>query len=84
MDGDKLTGKAIGDIAGTKSETEISQGKISGADISFVETVKFQDQEIPVAYKGKIVGDEIKFTRTVADTINEEMVARRIKEANAK
>lgn len=79
--GEKLTGRAIGDIAGTKSETEIGQGKVNGVEISFVEIVKFQDQEIPVAYNGKIVGDEIRFTRTVADSIKEEMVARRIMEA---
>jgi hypothetical protein len=84
VDGDKLTGRAIGDIAGTKSDTEIGQGKVNGADISFVETVKFQDQDVPVVYKGRRMGDEIKFTRTVADTITEEMVAKRIKEANAK
>ena len=84
MQGDKLTGRAIGDIAGTKSETEIGQAKLSGAEIYFVEMVKFQEQEIPVAYRGRIVGDEIKFTRTVADSITEEVVAKRVKDAGAK
>ena len=84
VEGDKLTGRAIGDIAGTKSETEIGQGKVNGADISFVETVKFQEQEIPVVYRGKIAGDEIKFTRTVAESITEEMVAKRVNDAISK
>jgi hypothetical protein len=84
MQGDKLTGRAIGDIAGTKSETEIGQAKLSGAEIYFVEMVKFQEQEIPVAYRGRIAGDEIKFTRTVADSITEEVVAKRVKDAGAK
>jgi hypothetical protein len=84
LDGGKLTGKAVGDIAGTKSETEIRDGKANGAEISFVEMVKYQDQEIRVEYKGKIVGDEIKFTRTVAESIKEEMVAKRLKDAGAK
>jgi hypothetical protein len=84
VEGDRLTGRAIGDIAGQKSDTEIGQGKVNGSDISFVETVKFQDQEIPVAYRGRVLGDEIKFTRTVADSITEELVAKRIKEANPK
>ena len=84
VDGDKLTGRAIGDIAGTQSETEIGQGKVNGADISFVETVKFQGQEISINYKGTIMGDEIKFTRTLAGSITEEMTAKRVKEANAK
>ena len=84
VDGDKLTGKALGDIAGEKSTTEIKDGKINGAEISFVETVKFQDQDVRVDYKGKVAGDEIKFTRTVAESIKEDMVAKRVKESNAK
>src|SRR6185369_16249377 len=69
VDGDKLTGKAIGDIAGEKSATEIKDGKVNGAEISFIETVKFQGQDVRVDYKGKVAGDEIKFTRTVDQTI---------------
>ncbi len=84
VDGEKVTGKALGDIAGEKSVTEIREGKLTGAEISFVEMVKFQDQEIRVTYKGKIAGDEIKFTRTVAENINEELVAKRVKESSAK
>jgi hypothetical protein len=57
---------------------------VNGTEVSFVETVKFQDQEIPVAYRGRIAGDEIKFTRTVADSITEELVATRIKDTNPK
>ncbi len=79
VDGEKLTGKAIGDIAGEKSVTEIKDGKVSGADISFVETVKFRGQDVRVEYKGKAAGDEIKFTRTVAESIKEQMVAKRVK-----
>jgi len=37
-----------------------------------------------VAYRGKIAGDEIKFTRTVADSITEEMVAKRVNQPSAK
>jgi hypothetical protein len=84
LEGDKLTGRAIGDIAGEKSATEIKEGRVDGAEISFVETVKFQDQEVRVDYKGKISGDEIKFTRTVDGSIKEELVARRVKESNTK
>jgi len=81
VDGDKLTGRAIGDIAGEKSDTEIAQGKVNGAEISFLETVKFQGQEVPVNYKGKLEGDEIKFTRKVGNVATEEMVAKRISDA---
>jgi len=80
VDGDKLTGRAIGDIAGEKSDTEIAQGKVNGAEISFLETVKFQGQDVSVNYKGKIDGDEIKFTRKVGDVATEEIVAKRVME----
>ncbi len=84
VDGDKLIGKAIGDIAGEKSDTEIAQGKVSGTEISFVENVKFQGQDIRVDYKGRMAGDEIKFTRKVGDVATEELVAKRVKESNAR
>src|SRR2546427_545765 len=83
-DGEKLAGKAIREREGEKTETEIREGKLSGNDISFAELVKFQDQEIRVDYKGKVAGDEIRFTRTVDGSIKEEMVAKRVKESNAK
>ena len=84
VDVEKLTGNAIGDIAGEKSATEIKEGKVNGAEISFVEMVKFQGQDVRVDYKGKVAGDEIKFTRTVDQTIKEELVAKRVKESEAK
>jgi len=83
-DGDKLTGRAIGDIAGEKSDTEISQGKINGAEVSFVENVKFQGQDVRVDYKGKLAGDELKLTRQVGDVATEELVAKRVKAAAGK
>ncbi len=84
VDVEKLTGNAIGDIAGEKSATEIKEGKVNGAEISFVEMVKFQGQDVRVDYKGKVAGDEIKFTRTVDGSIKEELVANRVKESSAK
>ena len=44
-----------------------------------MENVKFQDMDIRIEYKGKIAGDEIKFTRQVADFATEEIVAKRVK-----
>ena len=80
VDGDKLIGRAVGNIAGEKSDTEIKEGKVNGTEISFLETVKFQGQDVPVHYTGKLSGDEIKFTRKVAEIATEEMVAKRVKE----
>lgn len=80
VDGDKLIGRAIGDIGGEKTDSEIKEGKINGAEISFLEIVKFQGQEVPIHYTGKLSGDEIKFTRKVAEVATEEMIAKRVKE----
>ncbi len=77
VEGDKLTGKAIGDIAGSPSQSDIQEGKISGDEISFVEMQNYQGQQVRIVYKGKVSGDEIKFKRTVADMIDEELVAKR-------
>lgn len=60
VSGDKLTGT----VAGARGETPISEGKISGDDISFVVIRKFQDNEFKMNYKGKVAGDEIKLTVT--------------------
>ena len=54
-DGDKLTGT----IANQRGEIQISEGKISGDEISFVITLN----DIRILHKGKISGNEIKFNR---------------------
>jgi hypothetical protein len=74
-DGEKLTGTAKSDNA----ESKITEGKISGDTVSFVEMQNYQGQELRIVYKGKITGDEIKFTRNVADFVNEELTAKRVK-----
>jgi hypothetical protein len=81
VDGAKLTGKATGDIAGEKSDTEIQDGKVNGADVSFVEMVKYQGQDVRVDYSGKLEGDELKLTRQVGDVATEHLVAKRVKDA---
>jgi hypothetical protein len=77
-DGDKLTGKAIRELEGQKTETEIKEGKVSGSQVSFVEMLKFDDQDIRIEYKGQLDGDEIKFTRKVSDFATMEIVAKRM------
>src|SRR5213593_213842 len=61
--GEKLTGKAKSELAMT--ETEITEGVVKGDDISFVENLNFQGMPLRITYKGKISGDEIKFSRNV-------------------
>jgi hypothetical protein len=76
-DGTKLTGKAIGKRGDSEATFEIQDGKIIGDEISFVENLKFGDQDIRIEYKGKVTGDEIKFTRKVGDFATEEFIAKR-------
>ena len=59
VDGDKLTGT----VSGRQGEIPISDGKVSGDDISFTTTVSRGGNEFKINYKGKISGDEIRFTR---------------------
>ncbi len=71
-----LTGKARSD----NGETALTDGKVDGDTVSFVEMLNFQGTEIRIQYTGKITSaDEIKFTRQVADFATEELVATRVK-----
>lgn len=79
-DGEKLTGKAFRELEGTKTTIELVEGKVKGDEVSFVEPLKVQEQDIRIEYKGKISGDEITFTRKVADFGTKEIVAKREKE----
>lgn len=74
-DGEKLTGTAKNDMG----STEIKEGTIKGDDIFFVETIDFNGTALRIEYTGKLVGDEIKFTRKVADFATEDLVAKRDK-----
>ncbi len=80
-DDDKLTGKAIRELDGQTTETDIKEGKVSGSEVSFVEVLKFDDQDIRIEYSGRLAGDEIKFTRKVGDFATMEIVAKREKAA---
>ena len=76
-EGDKLTGT----VSGMQGDTPISDGKISGDDISFTLKLNFQGNEITFLYKGKVSGDEIKMTRTRqgGDQPGQEFTAKRAK-----
>jgi len=59
VDGTKLTGT----LSTPMGESEISEGKVSGDEISFVIVRKFGENEMKILWKGKVSGDEIRFTR---------------------
>lgn len=56
-DGDKLTGT----IGGPRGDTEISDGKINGDEISFSVVREFQGNAVKLNYTGHVSGDEIHF-----------------------
>ncbi len=59
QDGAKLTGKTTSSMMG---ESVISDGKVTGDDVSFSIKVNFGGEDMNLAYKGKVSGDTIKFT----------------------
>jgi hypothetical protein len=65
----KMTGKLTTQSGGPQ---EISDGKISGDNISFVTVARMGEMEIKTVYNGQISGDEIKFT---AETVFPEGVS---------
>ncbi len=75
--GTVLTGTAKGNMTG---ESKISDGKVDGDKISFVENVDFQGMPLKITYTGQMTSaDEIKMTRNVADIAMEQLVAKRAK-----
>jgi hypothetical protein len=76
VDGGKITGTAQSE----HGKATIDEGVISGDAVTFVENLDFQGNKIRIQYKGTVAGDEIKFTRNVADFATEELVAKRVKE----
>lgn len=83
VDGATVTGKATFEREQTKGEVALSEIKVTGDDIAFVEPLSFEGTEIRIEYKGKISGDEMKLTRQVGEFATEELVAKRVKEGAA-
>lgn len=77
VDGEKLTGTAKSAFA--NAETQISDGLVKGDDISFVENLVYEGMPLRITYKGKLSGDEIRFTRNVSEIADEPFVAKRSK-----
>jgi len=81
--GEKLTGKAAAEIGEQKRETELTDGKIAGDTVSFVEIANFQGNEIRIRYTGKVSASEIAFTREVGDRGATEFKATRVAFTNS-
>jgi hypothetical protein len=60
--GETLTGTITGGgRGGAATDREISEGKISGDDISFVVKMEMGGNAVKMIYTGKVAGSEIKF-----------------------
>jgi hypothetical protein len=76
-EGEKLTGS----MSGQQGDSEITDGKISGDQISFTVKINIQGNERKFLYKGTISGDEMKVTRTIegGNRPPQEFTAKRVK-----
>ncbi len=77
QDGATVTGKATVEMTDRKRDAEFKEGKVEGDTVTFVETINAQGNDIRITYKGRISGNEIKFTRTAGDFGSSEATARR-------
>lgn len=69
QEGSKVTGTISGRQG--NNDTEISEGKIEGADVSFQVTREFNGNSIVIKYKGKVEGDTIKGKTVITRDGNE-------------
>ena len=74
--GTTLTGTATGNLTG---KTQISDGKVDGDKISFVENAMYMDMPLRFEYTGTVANDELKLSRKLMDFEAEAIVAKRSK-----
>ena len=82
VDGTNVTGTATAEREMGTNTVAITDGSISNDVVTFVEPLKFGDNEMNITYTGKVKGDEIKFHRKVGDVADEDLVAHRVKESS--
>ena len=73
VNGEKLTGT----VTNTYGEEQITEGSVKGDAISFI--ILAGGCQFKLIYKGKIVGDELKFNVTIGDIGEGELTAKRVK-----
>ena len=78
VEGNKVTGETNSSMVG---KSTISDGKIEGDTLTFTITANLGGNDMKIDYKGKVSGDEIKLTSTIAglDGQSFEWVAKRTK-----
>jgi hypothetical protein len=63
QEGTKLTGETTSSFTG---KSTIADGKVEGDTVTFTIDAKIGDQDLKLSYKGKIAGNEIRFTSEMA------------------
>ena len=74
-DGAKLTGKATSSFGAR----DLTDGKIQGKEVSWVEAIDANGTSIRIVCKGTLNGDELKLSRTVGEFGTTDVVAKRQK-----
>jgi len=59
-DGSALTGT----VSGPRGDTDITDGKIDGDQISFAQVLDFNGNQVKILYKGTLAGDQLTLTRS--------------------
>jgi hypothetical protein len=74
--GSQLSGRA----KSANGDTEITEGKVEGSKVSFVENLSYQGMPLRIVYTGTVTSpDQIEFTRDVAGVAMETLTAKRAK-----
>jgi enterochelin esterase-like enzyme len=76
QEGNAVTGKANAEIGGEKYESKLKDGKVEGDNVSFVELLNFQGNDLEIRYKGTVSEREMKLNRQVGDFATEQLVAK--------
>ena len=86
LENGKLAGKAIGERQLGTNEAKLVEIKTDKDEISFIEPLRLPgyDSELRVEYKGKLKDDEIKLHRKAPGISEYDIVAKRVKETDAK
>jgi hypothetical protein len=66
------------------NEVQITEGRLGTNEIFFVEPLKFDDNELRIEYTGKLTVEGLKLHRKVGDFAEEDFIATRVKETEAK
>jgi hypothetical protein len=74
VDGTAVTGTAKSNLLG---DSTLSDGKLDGNKLTFVEKGTYQGAPLEFKYSGELVGDELRLKRELTGFPAEELVAKR-------